>query len=359
MARLSNFELLRIAALMLIVGIHISADPLKAVPISSANWYVANLIDSLCRPGVNLFVLVGAYFMMDMKRLDSKVWKRVWRIVYPLAIYILVLSTYVIFLEETDVGWLAFLQSILNGKLGVIGPIWYGHLWFIYPYLILIVISPILNMVIDAADRRTFHYILAILLTFFVVFPTINDYARMSLVYVPISSTALFITLYFSAAYIRRFNIKMRSTTGVIIFLVCGILISILTWYYTDQTIPSDASPHGLVVNFYHYNGILVYLASITLFLAFKSVSLQNRYVNLVGRSTYDAYLIHTVFIFVLFSWVGYTDYFTADVITFTGVTLGLIALTTGLSLLYGILRSFMDKWLSNIWNRARAEKVT
>ena len=352
MARLSNYELLRIASLMLIIGIHVSAEPLKAIPVSSVNWYVANLVDSICRPGVNIFVLVGAFFMVDMNRFDIRVWKRVWRIIYPLAVYILVLASYVILVESVDVPWLSFLQSILNGKLGVLGPIWYGHLWFIYPYLVLIVISPILNMVVEAADKRTFHLIMLVLLTFFVFFPTINDYSRMALVYVPISSIGLFVTLYFTAAYIKKFSVQIKFWKGALLFLLCGVTVSLLTWFYTDQLISPEASPHGLVLNFYHYNGILVYAASVAIFLGIRSISLQSRTVNFVGRATYDAYLVHTIFIYVLGTWIVYTDYYYESVITFIAITLGLITLITGCSLFYGMLRAGMDAGLKMIWNK-------
>lgn len=59
-----NFDAIRLFATVAIVLLHTAANGVNRLPLHSAEWWQANLIDSACRAGVPLFLmLTGALFM--------------------------------------------------------------------------------------------------------------------------------------------------------------------------------------------------------------------------------------------------------------------------------------------------------
>ena len=89
--RLSNIEALRILALVLIIGVHVSSWGLVNAPAGSSNWLSATLICSFSRFGVNVFVLIASYFMCS-KMLDLKgIAKRWWALVFPVIVLTLLI----------------------------------------------------------------------------------------------------------------------------------------------------------------------------------------------------------------------------------------------------------------------------
>jgi hypothetical protein len=185
---------------------------------------------------------------------------------------------------------------------------------------------------------------LLVLTLFFILIPSINAYIGKTTVFDLSNSVFLFVTLYFYAGYIKRFDISIKFYKGVLLFLAFGALGAACTWYVNVGLYGSTAWWHGFVRGFFLDSGIIVVLGGLFLFLAFKSITLENKYVNILGKSTYDGYLIQNLVLYIVMDWIKYVQYFKSDILTFSAVTLGIVLLVTAISLGYGVLRMGIDK---------------
>ncbi len=338
MERQSNFELLRIIALWMVVGIHISQIPLGSFPYEDSKWFFSALVGCLSRPAVDIFVLIGAYFLVDIKTFDIHIPKRLWRIVLSLLVFCTILILLLLYYYDTSVDFYDFLMSITNGQGSVLGPIQYRHIWFIFPYMVLIILSPFLNILVNNLDRKNFRYFLGILIILIIGLPTINLYSNTSSVYIPGNVLFLFITLYFSAAYIKRFDVRIKPIYGLVVFFLCGIIGAVMLWYYTGQNFIAETETYKIKWNFFTNDGILVYLGAISLFITFKSMKVQSRSINTLAKATLDGYLIQFILIYEVITYFDFYQTKNLDLAPFGLEMLGIITLITILALLYGVV---------------------
>ncbi len=208
----------------MIVSDHISWSGVTLIQTSDPNWLLPLLVNTCSRFGVDLFVLIGAYFMCSKALGVGGIAKRWLVILYPIAI--LLGAIYIISPPLS-------LQQVLNDSIRMlqgtpvsIQGIWLGHLWFIYPFLVLIALSPILNFAINAMDRGAHKKVMIGLVGLFIVVPTINAFTSISLLYVAGGPILCFITLYFVASYIRKYDVRMAPIKGVAIFI--GAIAAVL-----------------------------------------------------------------------------------------------------------------------------------
>ena len=94
--RETNFELLRIVAMIMIVSLHYwgKSGYLDRVTVSSPGFYVAWFSESCCICAVNCFVLLTGYFMSEKRFKPSRV-IRIWLEVleYSVILYLVSVAT--------------------------------------------------------------------------------------------------------------------------------------------------------------------------------------------------------------------------------------------------------------------------
>lgn len=263
--RISNIEILRIIAMILVVMHHFVVHGFSTLP----NDYSIDrvLIDFFIlggKVGVNLFVLISGYFMVDSKITMKKILKFIAQ-VWFYSVIIFILFAYVVSPNE-KVNFLAGVHYFF--------PLLYGENWFASTYLWLILSSPLLNYVINHLSLRQLRRIVAIILFVCSVLPV---FLEISII---LSNYGWFVALYFLAAYIKKGKnlIKnWRSDFCLAIFLY--VLLFVLTIYY------------------YRYReqySIIVVLIAIELFNTFRKMKLfYNKWINVVASATFGVYLIH------------------------------------------------------------------
>ena len=350
-SRLANFEALRILAFVMIVSDHVSWSGVTLIDTNDPNWYFSTFINIWSRFGVDLFVLIGAYFLSSRTLGVSDIAKRWWRILYPIAILLGVV--YLISPPMSLQGVFEDLILLLRGSPVSIQGIWLGHLWFIFPYLILVAISPILNFAIDSMDRRTHRRVMFGLAGLFIIVPTINAIVATPLLYIAGGPILTFIALYFVASYIRKFDVRIAPLKGGMVTMAIIIAIFVLTFAYTLVFhIPTPENPNGTNTYFFGDSILPVFIGSIFLFLTFRSIDLKNKLISFSGKLTYDAFLIHSVVWFlVMIAWpVSYVEPY-AGITTQIVVT---ILLVVSISFVYALSRHLMDLGLSRFWREIK-----
>lgn len=274
--RCSNFELLRIVAMGMIVVHHLIVHVLGPVQIATGGSLatVAGL-NALFLGGVNLFVMISGYFGIKLT------WRSLIHLWLFVGLYLLLTRTgYFIYTTAhgmEGVTWRSLLLPfVLFSRSGY---------WFINYYFVLMLFSPLLNYALrDMPLHRLRQCIL--LLTFFTcysgfVLGNTN----------PTGYNAVhFIYLYILGRYISREPLLERIDRNIYLglFIVLSGLYALLASYGVGWGHFGTEYP----IRLFAYNNPLLLAACASLFCYFRRLRIQSRAINWVAASVLGVYLL-------------------------------------------------------------------
>lgn len=268
--RQSNFELLRILAMFLIVAHHYSVHGGWSYPVGfdMHKFYVQSLSFG-GKLGVNLFVLITGYFSYSSNfkwgcfvNTLSKTW------FYSISI---VLIFYVLAPSLVTVKFL--IKSMLP-----------FNYWFVTTYLVLLVISPFINSFLSGLSKIQHFKFLAIF-TVICITPLLNS---------PIGNLSFFVYLYCMGGYIKEyFEHKTVDKRNLFFLVFGGFLLIILSIALLDFLAGfNEVFNHPLY--FIKSSSPFIIMMSIGVFIWFKQMELgEVRFINTVSSSMFGVYLIH------------------------------------------------------------------
>ncbi|HIW89857.1 MAG TPA: acyltransferase [Candidatus Ligilactobacillus excrementipullorum] len=287
--RMSNFELLRIIAMLFIVlhhsivhgvlGEFFPRDALQLYTIHPAVYSTARLLAFGGKVGVGLFVLITGYFSIHSKMKWSKIIK-IW---VPTFCYTVIFFLIFKYRDTTPI--------TAKDLISLLFPVTFKWYWFMTSFILLLLISPILNKIWQQCTRNQKKYIIGLLFLIYVLLPFFNHTLDNSLL-------LLFIMYYLVGGYLYEtpstsiLNKKWLYLSGIFLSLVgyFGLTIRKILLGYANQSadiINSSSKYSG-------DNSIFVVLFAISFFMLFKHIQLKpNRLINLVASSTFGIYLIH------------------------------------------------------------------
>ena len=158
MPRKSNLELLRILAMLAIVSGHLLTQS-SLGNVTGTNHILALLLGSGVRIGVNVFLILGAWFMVDAKFRAE----RIVRLYLEVFFYSVPITICMLLMGEAG-----GLRNVLQGMLPFFG----RSVWFASAYISLIALSPFLNHFFTL-PVRTQRTLLVVLFLLFCLVPTI------------------------------------------------------------------------------------------------------------------------------------------------------------------------------------------
>lgn len=273
--RESNIELLRMLAMFLVLLVH--AD-FFSIGRPSATDIQTNLLDSTLRiffealsiVCVNVFVLISGWFGIrpSLKGISNFIFQCLF---FLISIYVVTLLIGTSTLSLKGIAG-CFAATQLN--------------WFIKAYILLYILSPVLNAFVENAKRNTFRNVL---LTYF-VFTCTYGWSGAAEFMMGGYSTLFFIGLYLLARYVRiyspRFSMYSKSTY-IIIYFTVAILVTILC-IFPPFFLGFDFQP------WWRYNSPTVIITALSLLLAFSKMEIRSGFVNLCGASCFAVFLLHT-----------------------------------------------------------------
>lgn len=289
MRRELNIECLRCVAMLFIVLNHCIlniATKQLTLDISPINFCITNFIYQVVYNGVNIFVLISGYFLVDTTR-QSTNWEKVMKLwlnvfFYSVVIYILC----VVFHYRT---------FELKELLHVLMPIKYDSYWFITQYIGLYILSPFLAKWAQSMSRQEYK---TLLISFFVITSILQLKGLRG-----VFSLIWFLFLFLFAGYIRRWGgtsvtlNKWEKHPGAI-FLATSTLLFLLSFLYNGNKL-------NIVGYWGFYNGPLLFIASVSLFLYFKKMAVSKIIILVSKLSSYmfGVYLIHEHPVLKVFFW--------------------------------------------------------
>ena len=260
-------DIIRILAFIFIVLLH-TVNIQYGVNI----WILLYGIISI---GVNLFIMVSGYLLLDKSEKMSVFFKKRIRGIFPLFIFFNIVY---IFVNKVKI------MPVLQGK-EIVAP----HFWYIYMILGLYFITPWLQKVLKFAKKETF-----IILVLWFLCSILNphlikfDLPRIPFSHFPITE---FIGYYILGYYIKvdRNKIKKVPFSIIIIIYLIGFFISAISTKYVLLKTGNRIS------DFFDKNSLGTFFMTVSFFTFFIKLDFKNRNeaVKIVSNSTYFACLVH------------------------------------------------------------------
>ena len=290
--RQSNFELLRILAMLMIILFHISLHGnivkyFAKIPFSINKCWLYGL-RSLGKVGVNIFVLISGYFLINKNKISIpkilKLWLHI--VFYCVGIYLLFVG-----LGREPFEIKRFLITFL--------PITFNEWWFASTYFILYLLSPFINRFLHSLDKKDYKKLLIITTIMWSIIPTFlnTDLECGNLLW--------FIYLYALAGYINLYKDDFKTKpikcfVVAFLFMIIGIAVSMtISWLMQKNMYWKE-----LVFHIYNMETIVSLVMAVSIFVAFKNINIkENKIINTISASTFGIYLMHDHDFIRLFIW--------------------------------------------------------
>ncbi len=282
--RNSNLEILRIIAMIFIISFHLSRHGFDGVTfaLSNPNSYFLYFLGILGKLGVDIFIIISAYFMIKSKFHFRKL-LILGGSVYFYSIAFLVIFT--LFLTPA-------LPTTMLDIVKCILPISHEAYWFITNYIVLMLLSPFLNMFINKLSKETYLKLLIIVLILWTVYPTFTGTCF------AYSEMIFFIILYLIGSFIRlHVDMDKINMKKLIIIFSISLMIGYLLFMGFDSISPLNQLSifNKETSMFKTSNSLFILTSAITLFLIFiKRKEFSNKYINYISGSVLGVYLIHS-----------------------------------------------------------------
>ena len=276
--RNSNIELLRIIAMIMILGLHVnflaigipSLGDTISFPVTS---FIRFFTENLCIVGVNIFVLISGWFGINYKT------KGLCNFLFQSLFFSLILFIPFVLAEKIDINRINIMSSFLLYK---------NAYWFVWAYIILYILAPILNAFIEKSDKQTFK---RVLILFFIIQTIVSIFTNVGFYkagYDPLS----FIGLYLLARYYRLHTENNGKYIYLFIFILCTLLNTLACFLPPfigkgNSTIVSIGST---------YTNPLNIIGALSLLLFFTKLNFKSKTVNYIATSCFAVYLLHMHF---------------------------------------------------------------
>ena len=285
-ARQSNFEVLRVLAMFLVVVFHYHWNTNVAVvqpgsPVGWFNWLFSQSAFVLGSCAVDTFLLISGYFLIEK---DFN-WKRMIRLWVQTAFYTtgIWLLAYFITPEQASI------KNVLDG----LHPIGSECSLFVTWYFGMVLLAPFLSKAVSNLTKQQYKLFLLVLVfvscTFAGGFPYGNLYG-----YNRGYGMFWYITLFFVAGYLRRFDTDKSERNDRLLFW--SVFGCVVLWCAGKGLIKHFVQGAPLVMESPAYNGFASVLA-VALFLRFKGIHFKDsavvRGLVEIAPFTFGVYLIH------------------------------------------------------------------
>lgn len=276
--RQSNIELLRIISMLMIVTyhyvIHGYYELIGATHLAEKIYFDA--ISMFGKIGVNLFVLISAYFGID--RPFSK-------------------KNFVLTILHTDIfSWIALILAIsclgtlkFRAILAAVFPVVFNEYWYVTAWIVVYILSPWLNQFLVKLDRSEYRRLIMTLLVLWCVIPCFTYQSVNGMNW---SQQIWMFVMYIVGGAIKRFNscgLKVSligSDLSVALLLASVLIMNIVGVRF--PVIQLNAT------YFRWSNSLLAVSTSIFIFLLFINLNIGYRKsINCLAAGAFSVYLFH------------------------------------------------------------------
>lgn len=303
--RIISYDVMRIFAAVAVVMIHSVAEFIKDCPVMSIDYAVMNIIDSITRFSVPLFVMISGALILDeekefsMKKMSRYV-LRMLIILYAWSLlYSVILNIVLPIIHDNNISIKLFVNSFIFGN---------HHQWYLFMVIGLYLITPILKTFVKKSNIRAVEWFIVLSVAFQFAVPIINLAVNLlsaeeyNIVEQLVGSFKIdfvggYTTYYILGWYLKNVDINAKKRKIIYFMSSIGLITTILGVQFVNK---SAVQAQDL---FYSYLTVNVFLYSMGVFIFLDHFSKKIRNVKLISiienlsRLTFGVYLIHVFFI--------------------------------------------------------------
>ena len=249
--------------------------------VTGPNRIIAALLGSGVRIGVNVFLVLGVWFMVDAR---FKV-ERIVRLYLAVLFYSVPITLCMLVMGEAGGP-----RNVLQGLFPFFG----RSVWFASAYISLIALSPFLNhfFTLPARVQRVF---LAVLLLFFCLVPTIPCSTPLDY----LADFTWFCVVYLVIGIVKKERLLERLSGAKRFLLVgCAVYLALACMRLVPATQP--IADYWIV----NIKSLPNFLCAFLLFLGFLRLDFGAvKWINLAARSVFAVYVVHQTPAFIHYEW--------------------------------------------------------
>ena len=284
-ARYSNFELLRIISMVMVLVIHVliclprpTTEMVEGEPFKAICFYLTDAISIIC---VNIFILISGWFgiKFDIVKLGILLFQVLF---FSISVWC------VLFVINPE-------RYLNIQSVSTILMLDHSDYWFIKSYLGLFLLSPLINTYIEHASRKQYQLVLLLLFSFQTIYGWLSidgadwiagGYSAFS--FVCLYLLGRYLRIYGENFYFGRFHKLNSIPTYYLVYIFMGIVIILimLAFVVTYFGIPIEG-------RLFTYTNPLVILEACVLLLIFSRLRLKSVIINRVAASCLAIYLLH------------------------------------------------------------------
>ena len=291
--RQSNIELCRIIAMLMIVAGHLTQQS-GILHRGGVNYKWAVILGSGSGIADNIFVMIGAYFLVDLSFQSQRIIKlyaEVWTYCVPITIFMTVLFPEYVGIKEFVRGLFVYSGS---------------PLWFASCYISMLIVTPFLNrlLIYQKASK-----VIILLLFFINVIPS-TFLLRGDFFYS--GEVVWFCFLYLLIGYLKKYRKKIRFNKWIgfafaILIYICLLCFYFGTEYFMNQSDGFYRLAESLDLKMYfitRYHTLPAFICSFMIFWFFVNMNLrENQIINNLSKGVFAVYIIHQTPAFAAFMW--------------------------------------------------------
>lgn len=262
--RLSNIELLRIGAILMIVMMHGIGYALHSPNV--INRIGVTAINTIGNMGVTVFMLISGYFGIHFK------WSRLFMLWMTVLFY-----SITAFLADAVYSPSEFYRALT--------PITSMTWWFLSWYVVIFCLSPFLNKAAEGLPKRQMELLLVVLLSFFVISPTVLFHSMTN----DLGGKGLpnMITAYLIGQYVAKYDLPVWfiNHSGKWFIVACCIVFcgSFMAGYV------SLVASNILCKD----NNLFVVTGAVALFCLVRKHTFTSSFVNYIASFSFPLYLVN------------------------------------------------------------------
>lgn len=278
--RKSNIELLRIISMIMIIAHHIAVhsgfDFASGSVTLNELWILFLRIGG--KIGVNVFVLISGYFLINAKTLKTGKLLKLWLQIFT---YSALIYGVLVICGAESFG----IKALINNCL----PITFSGWWFASTYFVLYLFSPYINKLLNGFSKNEYRRFLVLLVVCWSVIPTFmtkrmesNDLLWFALLY----AIAGYLRLHVDITKLKKYRFIGISIAFIFLTYFSAVILKVLSLKFSVFS--------NYIVYFYDMQRLPVLLISLTMFIGFLNIDIGHKSViNIISSATFGIYLIH------------------------------------------------------------------
>lgn len=293
--RNSNFEFLRIIMMLLIVFHHsivhgvIPQGP-KLIFTLNRIWihdFICSCFAMFGKMGVVVFVMISGFFLVKSNFSYGKMLSKVLKIIIQVYFYSLLIFLFTCYFHLIPINVHVILQAVF--------PFFYNTYWFALDYLLLYLVYPYINILINNLTQKQHLILILILMSCFTIVPLfVSSFVSNS----TLEAFILFVMFYIIGSYIRLYPIKntlFDKKMGKFIFfitIVVTILLILLNVYLGQYIGNIFFIDEGFNITG-QYSFLTIIMAVSLMYWVKNWRPHTSKTINFISATTFGVYLIH------------------------------------------------------------------